>query len=337
MVVRRGDVAGRRDVLARFLKATIEGNYLALADAKRAKEVLAEELKISDPKILDITYNDFKALTPPTRSPRGRAPRTSWRSSRTAAGRLEDYVDTSLLDALRSGRLLRRDAAEVPSARTGAGAYALKHPARLVIAARCARAALACQRRPRRRSRNSTRASRSPCWSAAAPAAATTPMPASSPGTCRKHLPGHPTFIAKNMPAAAGLAAASALYTTADKDGATIAAFPNNVADGPAVRQSGRALRRAEAQLARQHRQAAERLRDLAHEPDQDHRGGARARGDRGRGRRHLEHRDHAEAAQRAARHQLQGDRRLRSAARASRWRSSAARRRAFAGCPGRP
>ena len=58
IVVRRGDVAGRRDLLARFLKATIEGNYLALADEKQAKNSLAKELKISDPKILHITYND---------------------------------------------------------------------------------------------------------------------------------------------------------------------------------------------------------------------------------------------------------------------------------------
>src|SRR5882672_9132133 len=39
-----------------------------------------------------------------------------------------------------------------------------------------------------------------------------------------KHIPGNPTIIAKNMPAAAGLAAASTLYTTADKDGVTVAA-----------------------------------------------------------------------------------------------------------------
>ena len=48
-----------------------------------------------------------------------------------------------------------------------------------------------------------------------------------------KHLPGHPPIIAKNMPAASGLAAASALYTTAEKDGATIAAFPNNIPMDP--------------------------------------------------------------------------------------------------------
>src|SRR5262249_2050163 len=64
IVVRRGDSAGRRDVLTRFLKGTIEGNYLALSDATRAKDVLSKELKITDPKILDVTYNDFKAQSP---------------------------------------------------------------------------------------------------------------------------------------------------------------------------------------------------------------------------------------------------------------------------------
>ena len=48
-----------------------------------------------------------------------------------------------------------------------------------------------------------------------------------------QHIPGHPAIIAKNMPAASGLAAASAIYTTADKDGSTIAAFPNNVPMDP--------------------------------------------------------------------------------------------------------
>jgi tripartite-type tricarboxylate transporter receptor subunit TctC len=48
-----------------------------------------------------------------------------------------------------------------------------------------------------------------------------------------RHIPGNPAIIAKNMPAAAGLAAASALYTTADKDGSTIAAFTNGAAMEP--------------------------------------------------------------------------------------------------------
>jgi tripartite-type tricarboxylate transporter receptor subunit TctC len=48
-----------------------------------------------------------------------------------------------------------------------------------------------------------------------------------------RHIPGNPNIIAKNMPAAAGLAAASALYSAADKDGSTIAAFTNGAAMDP--------------------------------------------------------------------------------------------------------
>lgn len=42
-----------------------------------------------------------------------------------------------------------------------------------------------------------------------------------------KYIPGNPTIIAKNMPAAGGLAAASTLYNNVDRDGLTIAAFSN--------------------------------------------------------------------------------------------------------------
>jgi tripartite-type tricarboxylate transporter receptor subunit TctC len=44
-----------------------------------------------------------------------------------------------------------------------------------------------------------------------------------------RHIAGAPTIVPKNMPAASGLAAANTLYTSADKDGATIGAFPNNI------------------------------------------------------------------------------------------------------------
>jgi tripartite-type tricarboxylate transporter receptor subunit TctC len=47
------------------------------------------------------------------------------------------------------------------------------------------------------------------------------------------HIPGHPDIIAKNMPAAAGLAAASTLYNSAERDGSVIAAFTNGAAMDP--------------------------------------------------------------------------------------------------------
>src|SRR5580692_1351475 len=47
------------------------------------------------------------------------------------------------------------------------------------------------------------------------------------------HIPGHPNIIAKNLPAAAGLAAASTLYNGAERDGSAIGAFTNGAAMDP--------------------------------------------------------------------------------------------------------
>jgi len=53
------------------------------------------------------------------------------------------------------------------------------------------------------------------------------------------HIPGHPPIVAKNMPAAAGLQAASTLYNNADRDGATIGAFTNGAAMDPLFGNAG--------------------------------------------------------------------------------------------------
>jgi ABC-type nitrate/sulfonate/bicarbonate transport system substrate-binding protein len=102
VVVRRADIAGGRDRLMRFLKATIEGNYLALTDAARAKEVLAKELRITDPKILDITYNDFKAQSPADLEISRPGAENILAQFPGGSQKVEDYVDTSLLGTLRS-------------------------------------------------------------------------------------------------------------------------------------------------------------------------------------------------------------------------------------------
>src|SRR6202051_3210975 len=47
------------------------------------------------------------------------------------------------------------------------------------------------------------------------------------------HIPGHPNIIAKNLPAAAGLGAASTLYNGAEHDGSVIGAFTNGAAMDP--------------------------------------------------------------------------------------------------------
>jgi tripartite-type tricarboxylate transporter receptor subunit TctC len=47
------------------------------------------------------------------------------------------------------------------------------------------------------------------------------------------HIPGHPNIVPKNLPAAAGLAAASTLYNGAERDGSVIGAFTNGAAMDP--------------------------------------------------------------------------------------------------------
>src|SRR5579862_2410567 len=101
IVVRRDDVGARRDLLTRFLKASIEGNYIALTDEKRAKEVLAKELKIANPKVLDITYNDFKQQSPQNLEPSVPGAENILKMFPSADQKVADYLDTSLLDALK--------------------------------------------------------------------------------------------------------------------------------------------------------------------------------------------------------------------------------------------
>jgi ABC-type nitrate/sulfonate/bicarbonate transport system substrate-binding protein len=102
IVVRKDDIAARRDLLTRFLKASIEGNYVALTDAKRAKEVLAKELKITSAKVLDITYNDFKQQSPQNLEPSVPGAENILKQFPGVSQKLGDYIDLSLLDALKN-------------------------------------------------------------------------------------------------------------------------------------------------------------------------------------------------------------------------------------------
>lgn len=101
IVVRRSDIAARRDLLTRFLKASIEGNYIALTDGKRAKEILAKELKISNPKILDVSYDDFKAQSPQNLELSIPGAQNILKQFPKVSQKVGDYMDTSLLDALK--------------------------------------------------------------------------------------------------------------------------------------------------------------------------------------------------------------------------------------------
>ena len=104
LTVDRAYLKGNRDTLKRFLKATIEGNRLALTDEKRAKEVLARELKLTDPKIINQSYANFKAETPPNAEiDRAGAENILAAIAPVNASRsLDDYIDMSLTAELRT-------------------------------------------------------------------------------------------------------------------------------------------------------------------------------------------------------------------------------------------
>src|SRR3954454_15360407 len=102
IVVRRSDLEDRPGVIGRFLRAAIEGNYLALTNETRAKEVLARELKLTDSKIIDISYTDFKLQAPRTLEPTSE-PATNVITQIPGMGsrNVEDYVDMTLIANLR--------------------------------------------------------------------------------------------------------------------------------------------------------------------------------------------------------------------------------------------
>jgi NitT/TauT family transport system substrate-binding protein len=102
IVVKQSYLAAHRDLVARFIKATIEGNYLALTNEKLAKEVLARETKVTDPKIIEITYQDFRLQTPPNLEPtRAAAENVIVNSAPGASSSVTDYVDTSIIEQLK--------------------------------------------------------------------------------------------------------------------------------------------------------------------------------------------------------------------------------------------
>jgi NitT/TauT family transport system substrate-binding protein len=104
LVAKRTYIDDNRDSMIRFLKATIQGNRLAISDAQRAKAVLERRFGATDPKIIDISYADFKEQTPPNAEIDIDAARAVIEqiAKPGASHELKDYVDTSLLDTLKA-------------------------------------------------------------------------------------------------------------------------------------------------------------------------------------------------------------------------------------------
>ncbi len=104
LVAPRASLRDDRDRLARFLEATIEGNRLAMSDAARGKAVLTREMRIGDPKIIDIVYADFRDQTPPFAEIADDGARAIVEQIAAPGARhdLKDYVDPSLSAALKA-------------------------------------------------------------------------------------------------------------------------------------------------------------------------------------------------------------------------------------------
>ncbi len=101
IVVRQSYIAADRDLVTRFVKATMEGNYWH-ANEKLAKEVLARETKVADPKIIDISYRDFRLQTPGNIEPaRAAAENVIAAYPPGGSSKVEDYVDTAIIEHLK--------------------------------------------------------------------------------------------------------------------------------------------------------------------------------------------------------------------------------------------
>lgn len=105
-VVSRSYLKAHRDLFLKFLKAYIEGTYFALANEARTKEVIAKEFKNSDPKILDVTFADFKRRIPRDAEPSRQGAANILAvlptiGTKVVSTKIEDYIDASLIDDLK--------------------------------------------------------------------------------------------------------------------------------------------------------------------------------------------------------------------------------------------
>ncbi len=106
IVVTNSYLKDHRDAVVSFVKAYVAGAYLALSDASRAKQVIAQKFKTSDPKVIDATFEEFKRLMPldARPSPEGaNAVLAQLQALGIQIGSkdVNDYIDFSVIDNLK--------------------------------------------------------------------------------------------------------------------------------------------------------------------------------------------------------------------------------------------
>lgn len=105
VVVSRSYLQTRRENVTRFLKAYLEGTYLALSDEKGAKGLLAKVFKTENAAVINGSYDDFKRLMPRDAEPlRAGAENVIAQlpvlGTPVSSQNVDDYVDASLLSEL---------------------------------------------------------------------------------------------------------------------------------------------------------------------------------------------------------------------------------------------
>lgn len=106
VVVSRSYLEGHRDEVKRFLKAYIEGAYIALSDEKRAKELISKNFNTEDSMIVDANYDEFKRSMPLDAEP-SRAGVQNVVDQAQAVGikvsnkNVDDYISVDILEELK--------------------------------------------------------------------------------------------------------------------------------------------------------------------------------------------------------------------------------------------
>jgi NitT/TauT family transport system substrate-binding protein len=106
VVVTSSYLKGQRETLMRFVRGYIAGAYLALSDEKKAKDVIAQKFKTSDPKVIDATYNDFKRMMPRDAAPSPEGAKNVLAQLQAigievGSKNVDDYLDLSIIRKLK--------------------------------------------------------------------------------------------------------------------------------------------------------------------------------------------------------------------------------------------
>jgi NitT/TauT family transport system substrate-binding protein len=106
VTVNRSSLKNYRDLLARFIRAEIEGAYFALANPTRSKEVIALKFKTNDPKAIEATYNDFKRILqldfePSQAGSENVVKQLDAIGINVGSKNMEDHIDNSIIQSLK--------------------------------------------------------------------------------------------------------------------------------------------------------------------------------------------------------------------------------------------